>query len=142
MPVYRTWTIGPVSLSQPGEVSETVACGNPNALATQNAHLIPVRIAESDSGWIVEADIPGIDPNQVAMEYFKNRLTISYQRLADPDQKSTFDNRAYGLFQRVIRVSEEVDSESIKAVAENGVLRITLLKLTPDVPKKIVVSGP
>lgn len=145
MATYRTWTIGPVSLAQASAQAEAASSSSKCCESGQRSatgQLIPVRVWESDAGWSIEADIPGIDPQQVSVEFFQNRLTISYQRLADQSQKSTYDNRLYGDFQRVIRVSDDVQSDAIAARSENGILSIFLPKSGQNAPKKIVVSGP
>jgi HSP20 family molecular chaperone IbpA len=141
MASYRTWTVGPVSLTQvPHESGQGQSCCGAEQKAVES-HLIPVRLWESDENWTVEADVPGVLPEQINMEFFQNRLTISYDRLADGSRKSTYDNRQYGKFQRVIRMAEDVQSDAIVALAESGVLRITLPKSGLNVPKRIVVSG-
>jgi HSP20 family protein len=105
------------------------------------AHQIPLRLWETDSAWLIEADIPGVDPAQVSIEFFQEKLTIQYDRpTAAEDQKATYDNRGYGLHQRVIRVTDEVNADGITAAAKLGVLQISLPKCAASQPKKIAVN--
>ncbi|MFM7128507.1 MAG: Hsp20/alpha crystallin family protein [bacterium] len=139
MASYRTWSFGPVNFTtlQP----ESVAQNSDSRPAVIAEHLIPVRLTESESGWTVEADVPGVDPSNIRMEFFQNRLSIGYQRETPDISKSPYDNRAYGEFQRVIKVAEEVNAEGITASIAHGVLTVSLPRSEANQPRKIVVNS-
>lgn len=139
MASYRTWSFGPVNFTtlQPGSVAQH-ADSRPAVIAE---HLIPVRLTESESGWTIEADVPGVDPSNIRMEFFQNRLSIGYKRETPDSSKSPYDNRAYGEFQRVIKVAEEVNVEGITASVAHGVLTVTMPRSEANQPRKIVISS-
>ena len=135
---YRTWSFGPVNFTTllPESAERSAETQKPTTIQ----HVIPVRLGETDTGWTIEADVPGIDPANISMEFFQNKLTISYQRPA-PESKSPYDNRTYGDFQRVIKVAEEVQADAISAKVEHGTLSIFLPKSATNQPRRIVVNG-
>jgi len=138
MTTYRTWTIRPMDLAAHLQAANgSTEAQKPEAVP---AHQIPVRLWETESAWQIEADIPGVDPAQVSIEFFQEKLTIQYDRPAAADQKATYDNRGYGLHQRVIRVTDEVNADGITAAAKLGVLQISLPKCAASQPRKIAVD--
>lgn len=140
MTKYTTWTIRPFDLvnlqqakgHQGQEISTTdsKAIGNP----------IPVRVWEDAEGWHVQAEVPGVSASAVTTEFFQDRLTIQYDRPAPTESKVTYDNLNYGQFQRVIRITDEIQIDGITARVENGLLTVTLPKSEASQPRKIVVS--
>jgi HSP20 family protein len=138
MATYRTWSFGPMNFT--ALAPETASHQTEDRPLLSAQHLIPVRLSESDTGWTVEADIPGIDPASVSMEFFQNKLTISYQRHPDESAKTAYDNRLYGDFQRIIKVSDDVKADGINATTSHGVLRIFLPKSETSQPRRIVVN--
>ena len=143
MTTYRTWTIRPMDLAAHLQAANGQAEGQAQPQESQPvaAHQIPVRLWETDAAWLIEADIPGVDPSAVSIEFFQEKLTIQYDRLAaGVEQKATYDNRGYGLHKRVIRVTDEVNVDGITAAAKLGVLQISLPKCAASQPKKIVIN--
>ncbi|TYP53301.1 Hsp20/alpha crystallin family protein [Thermosediminibacter litoriperuensis] len=98
---------------------------------------IRIDMRETESEYIVEADMPGYDKNSIEIRYENNLLTISGQQDEFTEEKR--DNyihreRRRGSFRRTIPVPENVDAEKIKASYNNGVLRVILPKITPSKP--------
>lgn len=138
MTTYRTWTFRPLDPAHLHAINGEHEARN---AAPTPAQSIPVRVWETDSAWQVEADIPGVDPAGVSIEFFQEKLTISYDRPGPAELMATYDNRGYGLHQRVIRVTDSVRPEEISATAKNGVLLMTLPKSAAAQPRKIVVGN-
>jgi len=141
MTKYTTWTIRPFDLlnlqqanghqGQQRATSDPKPSGNP----------IPVRVWEDAGVWHVQAEVPGVAASAVTTEFFQDRLTIQYDRPVPADSKVvTYDNLNYGQFQRVIRITDEIQFDGITARVENGLLTVTLPKSEASQPRKIVVS--
>ncbi|HHW02426.1 MAG TPA: Hsp20/alpha crystallin family protein [Thermoanaerobacterales bacterium] len=100
----------------------------------------PVRadMRETEKEYIVEADLPGYDKNNIEIRFENNMLTISAQQDETTEEKGEnyiHRERRRGSFSRTIPVPENVNGDAIKASFNNGVLQIILPKLTPSKPQ-------
>lgn len=139
---YRTWTILPFDLQSESKLGRNGGPGPQSAPKAGSAtRPIPVRVWENVSSWFVEADIPGVVAAAVFVEFYKDRLTIRYERSAPDAGANEFDDRGYGVYERSVRIADEIRSDAIVAKLENGVLRLELPKSDTGRPKTIVVSG-
>ena len=102
-----------------------------------------VDIYETDNELVVKADIPEIDPKNVAIQLENGTLTLKGERHFE-DQKNGKGfhriERSYGTFTRAFSLPETVDGEKVKADYKNGVLTITLPKKEVAKPKTIHVE--
>ncbi|KYH34095.1 18 kDa heat shock protein [Clostridium tepidiprofundi DSM 19306] len=93
-----------------------------------------VDLKENNDNYVVEADLPGVDKNNIDITYENNYLTIRAKR--EDKIEETKDNyirheRHYGEFRRSFYI-DNVDENNIQASFNNGVLNITLPKLSDD----------
>lgn len=86
------------------------------------------------------ADVPGVSADAIGIEYYQDRLTVRYERKAADEADSKFDDRVYGSFERVIRITDEIRSSEIAAKLENGVLRLEIPKSEALRPRTIPVT--
>ncbi len=91
-------------------------------------------ITEDDHKYQVTVDLPGFSKKDLHLNYAQNILTVSGRRETVADQADHEGNllhseRRYGQFSRQYRLPN-VDQAGINAKYENGVLTITLPKLT------------
>jgi HSP20 family protein len=102
-----------------------------------------VDIFETDNELVLKADIPDIDPKNVAIQLENGTLTLKGERKFE-DQKNGKGfhriERSYGTFTRAFSLPETVDGEKVKADYKNGVLTITLPKKEIAKPKTINVE--
>lgn len=142
MAIYRTWSVQPLRTLNPNRVTEPA--GMPvteNSRAVGTSRTIPVRIRETELSWFVEADAPGVSADAIGIEFYQERLTIRYERKSDEPEATKYDDLAYGHFERVIRIAEEIQPDRIVAKYANGVLRLELPKSEAVLPRKIDVTG-
>lgn len=104
-------------------------------------------ISETDSGYLLEAELPGFDRNDISVDVDGDMLTISATHNEESDEKDDQGNyirreRRYGSFARSFN-AEGIDVENIKADYENGVLRLELPKAKLETPqtRKIAIGG-
>lgn len=138
MAVYRTWSVFPV-VAEPAHRG-SFRTNSAEAQAGRKSHSIPVRVRETEAAWIVVADVPGASADAIGIEFFQDRLTVRYERMAADEADSKFDDRVYGSFERVIRIADEVRSSEIAAKLENGVLRLEIPKSDALRPRTIPVT--
>ena len=102
-----------------------------------------LNVSENESGYEVTVDLPGLKPEDVAVELHENQLTISGKREKEKEEKGkTFHRveRHYGEFRRVISVPTPVDEAKISADYRNGVLNVLLPKSEKVKPTRIQVN--
>ncbi len=100
--------------------------------------------AETDKEYEISLDLPGLQPDEVNVEFRDGHLTISGERkqLEEESGKSFHRlERTHGEFRRVIALGSEVDAENIKANYEHGVLTVIVPKVAAIQPKKIAVTS-
>ena len=96
-------------------------------------------IYETDSGYLIALDLPGIDRNALEIDIDDNRLVVKGTRpIAQSRQHRT--ERPRGKFLRTYSVPGSVDQAKIAAEYKDGVLQINLPKRTEQKPKKIDIK--
>lgn len=102
-----------------------------------------VDIKEEDNRFLIEADIPGVEPKDIEVHMDKGVLTIkgerSQEKREDNDRFSRIE-RQYGMFHRRFALPDSADPENIEATGKNGVLMITIPKRPAATPRRIQVS--
>ncbi len=94
----------------------------------------PVDVAESGTHLVVEAEVPGVDPESIEVVtrggelMLRGRRDPSSARLQD-GAEILHDEREYGLFERVIPLGTAVNTRQARARLDRGVLRIELPKV-------------
>lgn len=104
---------------------------------------IPCDVHESDSGYLLSIDIPGVSKDDISVEFNGGVLVVSGTRSSEStskDLKSHRIERTVGSFQRSFRMPEGVDPENIQANYENGVLYLNLPKMEVAKPRKISIG--
>lgn len=89
-----------------------------------------VDIKEKDKEYLLEAEIPGVNKEEICLKIKDDILTISVERKEEiNEEKENYirQERRYGSFKRSFYV-EDVDQENIKAKFKNGVLQVKLPK--------------
>ena len=79
---------------------------------------------ETEQGWVVTVDLPGIAPTTVDVTSDRNTLTVrgSRERVESENARAGIRERAMGTFERSLRFPQHVDGEKISAGFEHGVL--------------------
>ena len=125
------------------------AFSNDSGRVNSQPYWVPAFDAwETDSAFVVQADLPGLNPEQVDISFDKNTLTIRGTRpttVPAPDKNGGrvyFAERAHGTFARSLRFPQYVEGEKIEAKYDNGVLTITVPKAEAAKPRKIAIAAP
>ena len=90
-----------------------------------------VDIKEEDKQFRIQADIPGVEPEDIEVHMENGVLTISGEREAEhKEEKEGYKRieRSYGSFMRRFSLPETADPESIKAKSKNGALEVVVAK--------------
>ncbi len=90
-----------------------------------------VDIYETDSEIMVQAELPGIDRKDIALQLENNVLTLKGDRRFEKETKQENYHRierSYGGFSRAFSIPTIVDEEKIRADYRDGILKIALPK--------------
>jgi len=109
----------------------------------QGPKFMPVDLYRDGDQYVLNADMPGIDPGSVDIDVDGQLLTIRAQRTADArgDVKWLAQERPHGTYLRQFSVGEGIDSEQITAHYDNGVLSLLIPVSERAKPRKIEVQN-
>lgn len=112
---------------------------------TSNNHWSPaVDIRESEDGYTIEAEVPGIDPKAIEVTLDKGVLTLAGERKdesANDNGSQRHVERIYGRFVRRFSLPDSADADNVQATADNGVLKLAIAKKAASQPRRIEVQG-
>ena len=101
-------------------------------------------IREEEKQWVLNADLPGVDPESIDVTLEQGVLTIRGRRtLSKRDEEHGFRRveRVSGEFFRRFSLPDTADSDSVKARHANGVLEVTIPKQPQVMPRRISVEA-
>jgi len=89
----------------------------------------PVDLYETADAYVVSAELPGLDREDLQIDFSEGRLTLSGVRREDSacDRYHRME-RGHGGFSRTFQLPIPIDSDSIAADLRDGVLRVTCPK--------------
>jgi HSP20 family protein len=100
-------------------------------------------LVETDDHYMLKADLPGMKPEDVAIEFNDGTLTISGERKAEYERKEKGFfrlERSFGRFSRSLTLPEGIDPDKIAAEFRDGVLEVTIPKPEERKPRRIEVA--
>ncbi|MBE9638801.1 Hsp20/alpha crystallin family protein [Salipiger mangrovisoli] len=105
--------------------------GRSGALARDVVLSPAVDLSETEKGYAMTAELPGLTSDQVAVKISNGSLTISGEKSVEEEKEDEtyhLRERHWGSFQRSIRLPDDVDRDKISAEFAKGVLTVTLPK--------------
>ncbi|MEY2828655.1 MAG: hypothetical protein RIQ33_513 [Bacteroidota bacterium] len=104
-----------------------------------------VNIKETGNGFHLEIAAPGLQKENFEVTMDKNILTISAEKQTEQKQegeKYTRKEFNYTSFKRSFTLPETIDTTNIKAIYENGILKVDVSKKAEAKPevKKIEIA--
>lgn len=90
-----------------------------------------VDIAETDKGYEITAELPGMDEKNIEVKFADGVLTIKGEKQEEKEEKKKdyyLSERSFGSFQRSFQVPDGVEADKIEATFKKGVLTVTLPK--------------
>ena len=91
----------------------------------------PLDVNESDDGFEVKVDLPGLGPDDVNVTFEDGMLTVGGKRQFETENTGQTWHRVergFGTFARSIRLPQTADTESIEASFDKGVLTVVVPK--------------
>lgn len=105
-----------------------------------------LNVEEKSDRYIVEAEVPGMDPKDIHVEVNGNILTVKGERRRE--ERQTDENShihrmesSYGAFHRSITLPDDANLDAISADSKSGVLYVNVPKDKVKEPRKIDVRN-
>lgn len=104
-----------------------------------------VTVTETNDGLVLTAELPGLGEEDIAIEFENSVLTISgekaeAERGSDHERKHHVRERYFGSFSRSFTLPRTVDSSSIVATFDRGVLTVTIPKAPEAKGRRIAIT--
>jgi len=90
----------------------------------------PVDIEEQDDAYVIEAELPGVQKDDVNIELQSNELMVTGE-IKEREREGILRKRTrrIGRFEYRVRLPEQVDSDNVEAKLNDGVLTVHVPKV-------------
>ncbi|HET8615425.1 MAG TPA: Hsp20/alpha crystallin family protein [Actinomycetales bacterium] len=111
--------------------------------STRNTRWMPMDLFRAGDHYVVNVDLPGVDPGSIDLDVDGTMLTIRASRTVSSDESAKWlvQERPSGNFVRQIGLGEGLDVAKIDATYTNGVLCLTIPIAEQAKPRKIEVRA-
>lgn len=113
------------------------------ATTPENYYTPLMDIAETGDSYLLQADLPGVNPGDVDVSYHDGTLTIqapAAQRQKD-HQRYIWQEYGVGKFYRTVNVGNGINPDGIRAELKDGVLSVFVPKAEAVKARKIEVKS-
>jgi HSP20 family molecular chaperone IbpA len=102
-----------------------------------------VDIVERKDGFVVTADLPGVDEGHVQVKLEDGVLSIEADLATEPEEawQPLYAEYRSGGYYREFRLSDAIDADRIQASMRDGVLQLHLPKTERHRPRQITVQA-
>ncbi|MCP4152960.1 MAG: Hsp20/alpha crystallin family protein [bacterium] len=111
---------------------------------TENDSWSPATdILETENGYVFRLEVPGINKEDISIEFNDNTLLVKGERKADEeiDQESYHRIESYsGTFSRSFSLPKTIDSTKINATMKDGILELEVAKAEEMKPREIPIN--
>jgi HSP20 family protein len=146
MNLIRSWTPNSNLLNVQDEMHRVLHdfVLNGESRPTPAGFVPAVDVVETEKGYTLQFDLPGVNPKDVKIELVEQRLTVKGERAsaAGAVDGATAHRleRTAGSFERAFRLRARVDANGIKAGYRDGVLTIDVPKAPEAVKREITID--
>jgi HSP20 family protein len=102
-----------------------------------------VDISETESEYLIKAELPEVKKDEVKVTLEDGILTIQGERRREKDEKTTKYHRverSYGSFVRSFSLPDQVEENGVKAEYKDGMLNLRIPKSEKAKPRAIEVK--
>lgn len=105
---------------------------------------IKMDVSENDQGYLVKAEIPGVNKEDVHIEIDGNQVAITAEVKKEKEEKKgemvLRSERYYGKQYRSFSLAHDIDDAKAEAKYNNGVLELTLPKKAGSATRQLKVQ--
>ena len=109
----------------------------------QGPRVMPIDLHRDGDHYVLNADLPGVDPGSVDVDIDGQLLTIRAERTLRSDEQAQWlvRERPSGSFLRQLTLGDGLDTSGISAHYENGVLSVVIPVSEQAKPRKVEVQS-
>jgi HSP20 family protein len=98
-------------------------------------------LSETDDGYVLEVELPGVKRGDISIEVTGNQLTISGE-FKEKEKSGLLRSRTrrVGRFEYRTLLPQEVDADKVTASLAEGVLTVSVPKSATAKPRKVEIS--
>jgi HSP20 family protein len=144
--LYRPYSIGK-ALEDFDRYVDSFFGDSPLSPARRTGSVPAVDIREAENAWNIEAELPGFEEKDIAVQVAGGVLSIeanieakTEDEVKDETNRYLVRERRRSSFSRTFKLPENADPESVSAVYKNGVLSLAIQK-RPEAQKKVIQIG-
>ena len=108
---------------------------------TERPAVMPMDAFRHDGEFVIQLDLPGIDPDSIDLTVERSVLTVHAERKRpDDDAERVVGERTYGVFSRQMFLGDTLDVDELEADYTDGVLTIRIPVAEQAKPRKISID--
>ena len=113
------------------------------AWSQTRAASVPMDGYRHGDSFVLNLDLPGVDPASIDLTVEHNALTVAAERHWQPVEgdEVVAAERRHGRFTRQVFLGDGLDTDGIHATYENGVLTVTVPVAERSKPRRIEVTA-
>jgi HSP20 family protein len=109
---------------------------------TARPAVMPMDAWREGEQFVVEFDLPGVDPESIDLDVERNVLTVKAERPArEGSEEMVAAERPRGVFSRQLFLGDTLDTERIEASYSTGVLTLRVPVAEKAKPRKISINS-
>lgn len=100
-------------------------------------------VTESEEGYLLRLDLPGVAREDLSIEFHDGVLTLAGERKSDVDAEHythLCTERRHGRFERAVNLPKDADPQQIEATLRDGVLTVRVAKAEASKPRRIEIA--
>jgi HSP20 family protein len=104
----------------------------------------PMDVYEEGDQYVVEAQVPGLKPENLDISIVQGVVTISGESKAEQEgreRKYLIREQQVGRFSRSLRLPENINADAVQAKYADGILRLALPKAEEARPRRIPIGS-
>jgi HSP20 family protein len=104
---------------------------------------MPIDIYRVGDEYVVEMDLPGVDPSSIDISVERNMLTVEAeaQSMHEEVDDVVLCERRHVRYRRQLYLGDNVDTDNVRASYENGVLRLQIPITKEERTRKVEVTA-
>lgn len=125
-----------------GSLFESGSTDESSVVTSQWVPLVDIK--EEAGRFVLYADLPGVDPQDIEVQMDKGILTVKGERRSEATSETESFSRVerrHGSFHRRFALPDSADPDGISASGHNGVLQIIIPKRPETTPRRIQVGS-
>ena len=103
---------------------------------------VPIDAYRRGDRFLIHLDLPGVDPDAIELTVEQNVLTVKAERRFEPEEgdEPVISERPQGTFTRQLLLGESLDTDSLEADYDQGVLTLRIPVAQAAKPRRVQVT--